>query len=110
MRVPYRMHLLPCTGKTCGAEHGEALKQRLKELLPDRKALCVRVSTSSCQGLCERGPNLLVYPEGWVYHRTSIERLDRIVEEHVRGGRPVEEYLRDPLPPPTPVSEAGSTG
>lgn len=97
MRSPYRLHLLPCTGKTCGLEHGELLKKRLKELLPDRKELSVRVSTSSCQGLCSRGPNLMVYPEGVVYHRTTEDRLERIVTEHVRGGRPVEEFLEDPL-------------
>ncbi len=106
MRSPYRLHLLPCTGKTCGAEHGELLKRRLKELLPDRKQLCVRISTSSCQGLCERGPNLMVYPEGVVYHRTTEDRLERIVSEHVRGGCPVEEYLADPLLP-APESDGG---
>ena len=105
MRTPYRLHLLPCTGKSCGFEHGELLKRRLKELLPDRKALSIRISTSSCQGLCERGPNLLVYPEGVVYHRTTVERLDRIVEEHVRGGRPVEEYIADPLDEPATAKD-----
>ena len=93
MRKPYRYHLLPCGGPHCGSETGEAFKRQLKDLLPDRKALKVRISVTSCQGLCEHGPNLCVYPEGVVYHRLCPDDLPRIVEEHIRGGEPVEEIL-----------------
>lgn len=93
METPYRFHLLPCAGPRCTPEHGEACKAALKDLVPDRKALGVRVSTTSCQGMCERGPNLTVYPEGVVYHRVSLADLPRIVDEHIRGGTPVREIL-----------------
>jgi len=93
MEKPYRYHLFPCAGPRCGAETGERFKRQLKELLPDRKALGVRISTTSCQGLCEHGPNLCVYPEGFVYHQLSPEDLPRIVQEHIRGGCPVREIL-----------------
>jgi NADP-reducing hydrogenase subunit HndC len=93
MEKPYRYHLLPCAGPRCTPENGEAFKGALKDLLPDRKALGVRVSTTSCQGMCERGPNLTVYPDGVVYHRVSLADLPRIVSEHLRGGCPVREIL-----------------
>ncbi len=82
---PYRFHLLPCSGKRCTAEMGEAMKGRLKDLMPDRKALGVRISTSSCQGMCELGPNLIVYPQGVVYHGLQVADLDEIVEQVIRG-------------------------
>lgn len=94
MKTPFRFHVLPCSGSRCRAERGEAFKGRIKDLLPDRKALGVRVSTTSCQGMCERGPNVTVYPEGIVYHQVEMGDIDRIVEEHLRGGRPVVEILR----------------
>jgi (2Fe-2S) ferredoxin len=47
--------------------------------------------------MCERGPNVCVYPEGTVYHRVDEADVARIVEQHLRGGRPVEEILRRTL-------------
>lgn len=89
MRRPFRYHVFTCTGKSCGAEHGEAMAQRFKELLPDRKDLAIRISRSTCQGLCDHGPNVAVYPEGIIYHHVELGDVDRIVEEHLRQGRPI---------------------
>lgn len=97
MEKPYRFHVLPCSGPHCTPESGEACKSALKDLLPDRKALGVRISTTSCQGMCERGPNVTVYPEGVVYHRVSLADLPRIVDEHLRHGQPVREFLERTL-------------
>jgi (2Fe-2S) ferredoxin len=93
MKTPYRYHVLPCSGPRCTPEKGDAFKARLKDLLPDRKALGVRISTTSCQGMCERGPNVTVYPEGVTYHQVELGDLDRIVDEHLREGRPVQEII-----------------
>ena len=51
----------------------------------------------------------MVYPEGTWYHSVSGEVLERIVTEHLRDGRPVEEYVfaRNPMPvAPSPESAA----
>lgn len=93
---PFRYHVFPCTGKSCGAEHGEAVAKRFKELLPDRKDLRIRISASRCQGMCTIGPNVVVYPEGFVYHGVELADVDAIVEQHLRGGRPVEGLTREP--------------
>jgi (2Fe-2S) ferredoxin len=94
-RRPYRYHVFPCTGKSCGLERGEALAARFKELLPDRKDLGIRISASRCQGMCKKGPNVCVYPEGVVYHGVDESDVESIVEEHLRRGRPVSTLMQD---------------
>jgi len=52
----------------------------------------VKVSTSSCLGVCMGGPILAVYPDGVWYHHVDKALIDRIVEEHLRNNRPVLEW------------------
>lgn len=73
-----------------------ALAKRFKELLPDRRELGIRISASRCLGMCAKGPNVAVYPEGVVYHRVRLEDADRIVEQHLREGRPIDALLQEP--------------
>jgi len=73
----------------------------LKDLIPNRKALGIRMSVSSCQGMCAMGPNLAIYPEGVIYHRVRDEDLPRIVEQHLRGGEAVEDLIQEPEPLPS---------
>lgn len=101
MKPPYRYHVLPCGGPKCTPEVAETYKGILKDAFPDRKAWGLRVSTTSCQGMCELAPNVMVYPEGTAYHRVTPDDLERIIREHLRGGRPVRDLLDRPDPDPS---------
>ena len=56
-------------------------------------------SKVDCLRVCEQGPIAVVYPDGTWYHSAAGPVLERIVNEHVIGGAPVEEYVfaRDSL-------------
>lgn len=50
-------------------------------------------SKVDCLRICEQGPIAVVYPDGVWYHSVAGEVLDRIVREHLVGGRTVDEYV-----------------
>lgn len=46
---------------------------------------------ADCLRICEQGCIAVVYPEGTWYAGLDIAKLDRVIDEHLIGGTPVEE-------------------
>lgn len=97
-QAPYARHVFVCIGQYCDPlRRSPAIYRALGEQLgdlgkydnPER----VKRGIASCLGVCWGGPLMVVYPEGIWYHHVDEQALERIVEEHLRGGQPVEEYI-----------------
>ena len=102
--VEVAYHLLLCATPTkplcCAAERGAATWSRLKTLIrelgledPARSGGVVLRTKVDCLRVCHDGPILMIWPDGITYAGVTAERIERIVLEHVIGGRAVQEWI-----------------
>jgi (2Fe-2S) ferredoxin len=102
---PYARHVLVCTGGYCSpTREGRALYAQLAQLLQRESLLFgprrVKRGETPCLGVCAGGPIVVVYPEGVWYAGVTPALMERIVVEHLRDGRVVEEAVFHRLAPP----------
>ena len=90
---PYVCHILVCTNDrhgerpSCSDGMSPEIRDHLKEKVEKRGwKPRVRVSQSGCLGLCAKGPNVMLYPQGICFSGVTLGDVDEILNK-------VGEYL-----------------
>jgi len=89
----------PC----CGGEETEHLYNYCRRIVAENKSFfkaqgrVVKVNQSGCLGHCRIGPNIVIFPDNIWYRCHSEKDIDRILNEHVMNGHPVEELINPEL-------------
>jgi (2Fe-2S) ferredoxin len=99
----YGSHVLVCAGGDCKKRGSKGVRKALRgELLASGILGDIRIDTLDCLGLCKHGPNVVVYDEAepksaWYL---GLEEADvpEVVEQHLKGGMPVQRLVADRRP------------
>ena len=98
--APFRFHVFVCDqqkpeGAPCCAARGsgQVLEALRREVAARGLVDTVQVTACGSLGLCEHGPNLVVYPEGIWYSGVAAADVPEIVRSHFQEGTPVERLV-----------------
>ncbi|HHV59747.1 MAG TPA: NADH-quinone oxidoreductase subunit NuoF [Clostridiaceae bacterium] len=90
----FRSHVLICGGTGCTASGSTVLTEEFeKQLKKNNLENEVKIVKTGCFGFCEKGPIVVIYPEGCMYTMVKVEDIREIVEEHLVKGRIVKRLL-----------------
>jgi (2Fe-2S) ferredoxin len=97
--VVFQYHCFVCSQQrppghprgSCGASGAAPLWDRLMSRVQSLQLTNVSVVPTGCLGFCSAGPLMVVYPQGVWYQPRSIADIDRLVDEHLAGGKLVED-------------------
>jgi len=82
-------HLRGC----CLLKGAEMLLNYMKARVKELGIQNIRINKSGCLDVCEKGPAMVVYPEGIWYSPKSTQDIDELIQSHLIERRPVERLL-----------------
>ena len=87
-----------CAGSGCAAYGTAKVHQALiEELARQNMQDQVEVKLTGCHGFCEKGPIMVIHPEGIFYPQLKAEHIPEIIEKTVKNGELVNARIfKDP--------------
>jgi (2Fe-2S) ferredoxin len=97
----FRCHVFCCVNErpadhergSCSRRGSLRLRNYLKARTKELGLKGVRINTSGCLDRCEKGPTMVIYPEGVWYHYDTIADVEEILNIHIIAGKRVERLL-----------------
>ena len=88
-----KTYVLVCGGTGCQSNHSVEVIDELNKMIDAAgKKDEIQIIQTGCQGLCAKGPIMVVHPGNIFYQEVKPEMVERIFNEHILGGTPVDEY------------------
>jgi (2Fe-2S) ferredoxin len=100
----FRAHLFCCLNSraedhprgSCAAGGSVALYEFMNERAEEMGLEGVRINSAGCLDRCEKGPAVVIYPEGVWYRCANRDDAEEILTRHLRDGKPVEPLMLGP--------------
>lgn len=101
MTPQYDFHIFVCLNKRpeghhrgcCLDKHSDEILNYMKTRIKELGIKKCRVNKAGCLDQCERGPAVVIYPEGTWYTVKTIGDAEKIIQSHILGNLPVEKLL-----------------
>ncbi len=89
-----KIHVMICAGTGCQASDSHIILEKLiagveKRGMMDR----IEVHKTGCFGLCEAGPNIVIFPQGIFYSHVKVSDVERILQQHFTDSEIIEDLL-----------------
>ena len=89
--VPYKRMIFVCTNEepdegrpACGLQGSMAICKAIKEEVKKRGLKGkIRALKSGCMDLCEKGPNVMIFPEGTLHSGVTPQDIPWLVEKYL---------------------------
>ncbi|BBG66711.1 ferredoxin [Hydrogenimonas sp.] len=101
---------------SCVTNENRDLFQHLAQRLMEKGIIgTVQPVRTGCLNRCSYGPVMLVEPGHVMYAGLTKEKIDRIIDEHIIGGKVVEEFVieheawDDPITPEQMMKMTGAS-
>ena len=95
-RDPDESMVMVCAGTGCLAKGSLKVAEAFENGLAharQKTAVKLGIKRVGCQGFCEKGPLVIIYPEKIFYNNVNPEDVPLIIEETVIGKKPVDKLL-----------------
>jgi NADH:ubiquinone oxidoreductase subunit F (NADH-binding)/Fe-S-cluster-containing hydrogenase component 2/(2Fe-2S) ferredoxin len=90
--APGKKRVKVCGGTGCRANNSLKIVEELKKEF-QRSGTEVELITTGCQGLCQKGPVMIVEPQGYFYQKVRQENAEEIVSRTINQGKPIWHLL-----------------